>query len=256
MIEKTSLEKKYNIIKDNLGENTIMYFEDIRQIFPDRKKQSLYWDVWNLVEAGYLMRIRNGVYKFNESRIHSSILLSMTAKKIMKILDETGFNYYISGIDILSRYLHHIPERYPVLVFAEKEAVDEITRVLQKNRYLISGTTKSFWDFEASNIIDNQNIVVLNQTESFAYAKNSLATTEKAFLDLYFEITRNQYPLALQELARIYQNIVRNGAIDQKKLVKISYVRNMQYDIRFIVESKYINDNAFRFVKILREGKD
>lgn len=255
MRNKTPLEEKYHLIKNKLGENTILFFEDIRQLFPNRKKQSLYWDVWKLVEAGYLMRVRNGVYRLNENKIHHSILLSTAAKKIMDVLDETGFDYYISGIDILSKYLHHIPERYPVLVFVQKEAVEEIKEVLQEKNYLVSETAKSFWDFEKDNIIE-RNIIILNQTESFAYANNNLATVEKAFLDLYFEITRKQYPLALQELARIYQNTVRNGAIDQKKLVKISYVRNMQYDIRFIVESKYINDNAFRLVKLLREGSN
>jgi len=253
MRKKTTLAEKYKFIKDILGENAIIYFEDLERLFPDRKKSSLYWDIHKLVDEGYLMRIRNGVYKFNENKIYSSILLSTTAKKIMNILDETGFDYYISGIDILANFLHHIPERYPLLIFAQKEAVDEITEILRENKYLVFSTSEALWNYELNNILDNRDTVILNQTESFANAKKNLASIEKAFLDLYFEVTRNQYPLALQELVRIYQNIVRNGAIDQKKLVKISYVRNMQYDIRFIVESKYINDGAFRFVRLLRE---
>ncbi|MBS4026609.1 MAG: hypothetical protein KGZ96_13225 [Clostridia bacterium] len=253
MTKKITLEEKYLLIKNKLGQNTIIYFEDIRQIFPNRKKQSLYWDLSKLVDAGYLIRVRNGVYKLSEDRIQPTILLSTTAKKVMKILDETGFDYYISGIDILSKFLHHIPESYPIMVFAQKEAADEITEVLRDNDYIVVGTAKKLSDFEAINILNNRKIIILNQTESFTFTKNNLATLEKAFLDLFFEITRNQYPLALQELARIYRNAVRNGAIDQKKLVKLSYVRNMQYDMRYVVESKYISDAAFRFVKLLKE---
>jgi hypothetical protein len=253
MNKKTTLEEKYNLIKDKLGEDTIMYFEDISQLFPNRKKQSLYWDISKLVEAGYFLRVRNGVYKFSENRSQPTILISTTAKKVINILNETGFDYYISGVDILSKFLHHIPESYPIMVFAQKEATAEITDVLRDNGYLVSETAKKLGDLEAFNNFDNSKIIVLNQTDSFTYAKNNLATIEKAFLDLFFEITRKLYPFSLQELVRIYQNAVRNGAIDQKKLVKISYVRNMQYDMRFIVESKYISDAAFRFVKLLKE---
>ena len=104
------------------------------------------------------------------------------------------------------------------------------------------------------NFVNSRQHVLLIPTESFSFSQNNLATPEKAFLDLFYEITRDEYPLALQELVRMYQNLIRNGALDQKKLVKAAYIRNMEHDIRYIVENKYISDEAIQFVSMIKEG--
>ena len=72
------------------------------------------------------------------------------------------------------------------------------------------------------------------------------------FIDLYFAISRNGYPLSLQQLVRIYQNLSRLGNIDKKKMITVATKRNIQYDIRFIVESQFITEQAIEFVEILR----
>ena len=74
-------------------------------------------------------------------------------------------------------------------------------------------------------------------------------------MDLYFAISRNNYPLSLQELVRIYQNLSRLGNIDKKKLITVATKRNIQYDIRFIVESKFITKQAIEFVEVLKRGE-
>ena len=70
---------------------------------------------------------------------------------------------------------------------------------------------------------------------------------------MYFSITRNGYPLSLQELVRVYQNLVRLGNIDKKKMITVSTKRNLQSDIRLIVETPYITDAAMQFAAILRK---
>ncbi len=97
--------------------------------------------------------------------------------------------------------------------------------------------------------------VILYTTEDFQYSSEGLASIEKAFADLYFAITRNGYPLSLQELVRIYQNLSRLGNIDKKKLITVASRRNIQYDIRFIVENRFITDSAIELEKYL-EGKN
>jgi len=99
-----------------------------------------------------------------------------------------------------------------------------------------------------------ESVVLLYQTENFVDSENGLATIEKAFVDLYYAVTRNEYPLALQELVRIYENLVRLGNIDKKIMISVAAKRSIQYDIRFIAESKFITKQALKFVEIL--GKD
>lgn len=66
MEKLSALEKKYIAIKENLKEQATFYMEDVQAIFPDMKSSSIYWNLSKLVEAGYLKRVRTGVYAFNE----------------------------------------------------------------------------------------------------------------------------------------------------------------------------------------------
>ena len=66
MENRNALESKYQRILNELGEQATFYIEDIQRIFPDMKKSTLYWNMSKLVDGGYLKRVRNGVYSFNE----------------------------------------------------------------------------------------------------------------------------------------------------------------------------------------------
>jgi len=253
MKERMSLEEKFNRILKEIGKNTLFNIEDVKRIFPKKKDSTIYWDLSKMVEDGYFIRIRNGLFKIGDAKTETPLVISYESKKIISLLEETGFAFYISGIDILSRYLQHIPESYPFMVFVDKVAASEISELLVRNKYFV---IQSFTQKNSNNelLLHEEKVVLLKETESFENVKEHFATTEKAFLDLFFEITRENFPLALQELARVYQNLVRNAAIDLKHLVKIAYARNMQFDLRYIVESKYISNDAKKFVEMIREG--
>lgn len=256
MRNNSALESKFEIITQKLGSQQTFYFDEAEKIFPDMKKAYLYWVLSKLVEEGYLKRVRNGVYSFNEWKGKKSISISGDAQKIQNILDETGFSYYISGVDILQKYMQHVPERYPVILFIEKSAKEEIMSVLKDNNFEPVEATQIKVVHEKYVFTGAENPwVVLYQTESFEFAEECLATMEKAFVDLYYAVTRNGYPVALQELVRIYENLVRLGNIDRKGLITVADRRGIQYDIRYIVESKFITEDAARFVEILRRGE-
>ena len=254
--KKNSLELKYKEIQEKLGAQVNIFFEDIQAIFPDMARSSLYWSVSKLVQEKYLKRVRNGVYELNESRGKSAVFLSEMARRVQSILNEEGFEYYISGMDVIVKFMQHVPENYPVIIFVEKVALKEILQTLKNSKIMTveSGELKEAYDDYFYKSEDP--IVILYQTESFIYAENNIATTEKAFIDLFYAVTRNNYPLPLQELARAYNNMMRLGIIDQKTLVKASYKRNLQYDIRYIVESKYITEGATEFVRNMKRERE
>ena len=256
MENSSALENKYYRIVEELGEQQSFFFDEVQAVFPDMKKSSLYWNLSKLVDGGYLKRIRNGVYAFNEWKDKKSISISGIAEKIRDIMDETGFDYYISGVDILRKYMLHVPEQYPVILFIEKEAKDEIKTVLKESDFEVAEPLQ-VREMNEKYIYTGQNApwVVLYMTENFDFAADGLALFEKAFVDLYFAVTRNGYPVALQELVRIYESLTRLGNIDKKKMISVAMKRGIQYDIRFIVESKFITEAAMKFVDILSRGE-
>jgi len=252
MKKKTSsLEFKYNIIKENLQDQVNIIVTDISSLFPELEKSSLYWMISKLVKEGYLKRIRNGVYSLNEIKGKSAVYLSETAKKVGNILDSEGYEYYFSGIDIIIKFMQHVPEEYPIILFVEKSSEPDIMQLLNRNEITVvkASSVKDMGDEYVYTIMRPNVIIYL--TDNFDYTDNNIALTEKAFIDLFYAITRNGYPMSLQELGRTYSNMIRLGAIDQKKMITMSYKRNLQYDIRYIVENKYISDGAKEVVKYI-----
>ena len=57
-------------------------------------------------------------------------------------MDETGFDYYISGLDILQKYMLHIPEQYPIVICIQKESKNELTDILTNHFYEVILTGK------------------------------------------------------------------------------------------------------------------
>lgn len=252
----TSLEKKYEKIVEAFGNQTNFYVDEVQQIFPEMKKSTLYWNLSKLAEHGYIKRVRNGMYSFNEWRGKKGIFLSRSAEYVKDFLDEMGFDYYISGLDILAKYMQHVPEQYPVIVFVEKEAKENVRDNLSFKGIEVIEPLLIKRMYENSVFSGNDSMqVIIYTTENFQYSEDGLAIAEKAFVDLFYAVTRNEYPLPLQELVRIYQNLTRLGNIDRKKLVNIAARRSLQYDIRFIAESKFITDQAIAFVEILRRNR-
>jgi len=256
MKNKTSIDDKFQKLQKKLSMQQTFIMSDVEDIFPELSKATLYWLVSELVKLGYIKRIRRGTFAFNEWMGKKNISISGEAKRLSEILSETGFYFYVSGLDILAKYMHHVPEQYPLIIFSEKASKDEVKSILSDNEFIVFEPTelkKRYEDAAYSGREETQ--VVLYLTDTFEYEEGGLAIIEKAFVDTYFSVTRNGYPLALQELVRIYENLVRTGNIDRKKTVTIASRRSIQYDIRYIVESGYITEEARQFVDIMKRGQ-
>lgn len=94
-------------------------------------------------------------------------------------MDELGFYYYISGLDILAKYMLHIPEQYPVIAFIEKAAKEEIYNNLLAEGFEViepQYTKKMYEDAMFSGSHNMQ--VILYTTEDFQYSSEGLASIE------------------------------------------------------------------------------
>lgn len=255
MRKQTSIEDKFQVLQNTLSQQQAFIMADVDGIFPDLSKATRYWLISEFVKLGYLRRLRRGTFAFNEWMGKKNIAISKEAERLKTILTETGFYFYISGLDILAKYIHHVPEQYPIMLFAEKAAKGEVRSILAKHEFLVFEPTEIKGRYEDVFYAGrDETQVVLYLTDNFEYGEDGLATLEKAFVDTYFAVTRNRYPLALQELVRIYENMFRTGNIDVRKTITIASRRSIQYDIRYIVESRYITDEARQFVEIMKRG--
>lgn len=248
-----SLSDYLNILTSKLGEDDAFTISDATNAL-ERPVSTVRWILWNLADLGKIARIGHGLYSF---RYHAPQIstphLSNLGKKIKTTLEEFGVSFFISGLDIVKGYMIHVPERYPVITFIEQNKIEEVQELLSNQNIdsIIGSKAKDFNKLQYFPSLGD--IVILRQTNEFNYSHEGLAEPEKAFVDLYFEITRGSYPLSLAELGRIYLNMKRRGALNLTHLSKISIRRNIHHDIRYILNYKRISTHAFKFSEILKE---
>lgn len=248
---KSALERKCEKLKNALEYKSFFKVEDALDVLKI-KKATLYWDLSNMVEQGLLTRLGRGKFTLNPNTKYDKPIASTFAMKINNILQETGFQYYISGIDVLQKHMQHVPDSYPVMLFADKYSKEEIEDVLLKNNVHVISANELKFSSTIVKLNRLNDLVLLYETKNFEFSSEGFASIEKAFVDLYYEVTRHEYPLPLQELARIYSHMEIRGVIDKKKLIQAAYDRSLHYDIRLIVESKHINKAAFKIVNLIR----
>ena len=248
--KRLSIDEKVRIIKSNLKNKDVFTISGVELVL-NEKRSTLYWTMWNLVGKGYLSRVGKGLYSLFEKKEPVFPILSKTGKKVIKILEESGYQFFISGLDILSVFMEHIPERFPVILFVERNNINEIVDLLIENGIdtltNLKGDTLSI----LRQLYSTKEIVLVYKTNEFKYSNKGRASIEKAFVDMYYAVTRKGYPLSIQELARIYLNMRRRIRLDTNRIIKIASRRSIHYDIRYIIENRQISEKAVEFVKII-----
>ena len=250
---KLKLEDKAALIRKRFQDKPDFTISDVASILQE-KQSTLHWTLYKLTHGGYVSRTGQGLYSF-QNRGAESIqpILSTLASKILNVLGETGHDFFISGLDILTVFMDHVPETYPVLLFAGKSDEEEVADILSRNKIDVVpyANIKEYSAIRRMSSVGE--LALLIPTQEFAYATKGLATFEKAFVDLYYEVSRRNYPLSIQELVRIYLNMRRRMSLNTNRMVKIASRRNIQQDIRYIVEHDAITDAAMEFVNNLRK---
>ncbi len=245
---RMKLKDKAALLRDRFQNKPDFTISDAASILQE-KQSTLYWTLYNLTKSGYISHTGQGLYSF-QNKLAESIqpILSTLANRILNVLGETGYDFFISGLDILTVFMDHLPETYPVLLFSKKSDTDEVANILSKNKIDVVSYTH-IQDYTAIRRISSiGELALLIPTQEFSYATNGLASFEKAFVDLYYEVSRRHYPLSIQELVRIYLNMRRRISVNTNRMVKIASRRNIQQDIRYIVEHDTINNAAKEFV--------
>ncbi|MCK4665443.1 hypothetical protein KAU33_01755 [Candidatus Dependentiae bacterium] len=243
------LFRKFNILKSKLGQKEFFSIDDAENALK-MKRSSIHWILHHLSKQGYILRISKGLYSFKTERKILTPILSENGKKVYDTLLKEGFHFFISGLDILLIFTEHIPENFPVLIFAPFESFKDICDVLKEENL---NTVWERLNFKlVSEVYSLDNLVIMSRTSEFSYAKDSLAFFEKTFVDLYYEVTRKNFPLTISELARIFSNLERRIIIDRKKMLRIAARRNLENEIRVILDYRTFDSNFLKLLSTLK----
>ena len=209
------IQIKADTLLNAFGKNKSFGIEDAEKVLKE-KKSTLKWSMYNLVKKSYLIRKSRGEYIFADKPADVKPVLSSLAKNAIDIIQGSGFNFFVSGLDIVGTFMHHIPESYPVILFTENNSMESVIDLLKESG-INAVSEKTGTDYESLRSLPSINeIARIYSTKNFTGVNKNLAGFERAFVDIYYEVTRNKYPLPVQDLARIFLNM-------NSRIITVSY---------------------------------
>ena len=251
--DRRGVENFYSKLKLLMSDGGTLRTDDIYKLFPDVKKNTVSWYLYKLRQDKKILRLEHGVYSF--LRPADDVVqygdIQNFSRKLYDSMQEYSDKFYISGLDALVRQMHHVPEQYPAIMVARREAFGDIRERFAQDAAVISSPD------EARLIMRGQypagRVVVLVKGGDFSLACNNIAMPEKGFIDLYYAVTRMFYPLSAQEMLRIFRNLRRSKSFSRSKLLSAANDAGVGREALLFDSVDRMSPEAADFAKLLLE---
>lgn len=248
-------EVRFNKIKQNFKDRSSFNVKEVRGLFLDVKPKTVSWFLYKMVQNKKINKVGYNEYTFLEKNnlALGFEYISERGKKIYELLQELGYEYYISGIDALSGELLHMPETYPIIVIVEEDGINEVKEYLEDDSYTV--LTEQNKEIMKEQFLKKHTGVIVLSGRNFDLSYEGVAKKEKAFVDLYYAVTRLDYTFSVQELYRVYESMTRKKNITNTEFKKASVDRKIRNEIEYILNLKKMPQYAKEFIKkALMEG--
>lgn len=214
---------------------TVQIYEE----FSDMNPKTVSWHLYDCIKQGLVDRSNHGLYVLSASLPETKERfenISSYGKEIYDYLCSTGYEFYLSGMDCLNGHGVWLQGSLPVIVCTPKAMVKDVQLELMRHFdvTLIEQETAMLSDEKVRNLIK---IIVLS-SEDFSLQKGHFAVVEKAFVDLYYVVTRMDYPIAVEELPHIL-SLFKLKALRFKRATKDRHLSSeldflLNYNKRFL----------------------
>ncbi|MBR2282300.1 MAG: hypothetical protein IJ863_06735 [Spirochaetales bacterium] len=191
-------------LSDALRKRGSLSTQDVYALFPEMNRSTVSWHLHDELEKGMISRKGHGVYVASatipeqDERFSNIPELSRSA---FGILDRSGYEFYLSGLDCLNGLGVKVDGSYPVIVCTRAKDVKNVQLDLMRAMDL-AVTEDEGQMLSDENLRRRIQFVVLSSSD-FTLQKNGFAYQEKAFVDLYYAATRLEYPLPVKELPHL-----------------------------------------------------
>ncbi len=185
--------------------------KEIYALFPDMNPSTVSWHLHEELGKGTVVRKAHGTYVLSswipmqEERFCNIPDLS---RRAYERLGESGFEFYMSGLDCMNGIGFKVDGSYPVIVCTRRHLVKDVQLFLMREFDL--AITEDEFNLLADPSVRNRIQFVVLSTSDFGMQKEGFAYAEKAFVDLYYAVTRLEYPLPVAELPHVLSLIKPN----------------------------------------------
>jgi hypothetical protein len=223
------------------------------------KRSSTLWILSNLSRVGRIARVARGIYTFDQkSRSLRTPSLSDELAREIDGLRKGGISFVLTGLDILLPFVQHQPTRILHMIYTGTGAGSWAESVLKRSSLTpVLDPTRQEIEKVLEIIPERSELVVLREKASRLGVSDSLASIERAFVDLYVEATRELIPFSVQEVAHIYLNMRSSLSLNTSQMLRYAHDRSIRQEMKQIIEfpggakSGVSSKSARKFLKIL-----
>ena len=199
------------------------------------KKSKLYDLLNELVKANKVVKITENKYKLTEpgniSIPKEIIALSENLKKIITR------KFKFTALSVLLPFAHHTLYSLNYLIYVEKGSGEDFKEVISK----LDPKLTVLFDPKKEDVLlmineaDKNRILIIRENAYFYGKEYGIAYPETAFIDLYFEVSRDKIPFMKTDIKEILKELVLKNLINYSRLMRYAHERKLTAEIKNIL---------------------
>jgi hypothetical protein len=200
------------------------------------KKSKLYELLNDLINANKVVKIAEGVYKFKESDIKIIPEIVRLSDKLKKTMTR---RFKFTALSVLFPLIHHTPYSITYTMYVESGSGEDFKDVISS----MDSTLAIILNPKKEDILlimneANKNKILAIKENSYFYGKeHGIAYHDTAFVDLYFEVSRDKIPFMKSDLKEILKELVIKDLINYSRLIRYANERKLANEIKtFLLE--------------------
>lgn len=198
------------------------------------KKSKLYDFLNELVKANKVVKIAENVYKLKE---HKEILVPkeiMTLSERLKNVITRKFKF--TALSILLPFAHHTLYSINYLIYVEKGSGEDFKEAISKldPKLTVLIDPKKEDVLLMINEADKNRILIIRENAYFYGKEYGIAYPETAFVDLYFEVSRDKIPFMKTDIKEILKELILKNLVNYSRLMRYAHERKLTDEIKNI----------------------
>jgi len=196
------------------------------------KKSKLYELLNELIRKNKMVKIAEGVYKLKEKGIiKTPDEITILSNKLKKTITR---KFKFTALSVLFPFIHHTPYSITYTIYVERGSGNDFKDVLSKiePKLTVLLNPKKEDIILVMNESKKNKILVIRENNYFYCKEYGFAYHDTAFVDLYFEVSRDKIPFIKSDLKEILKELVLKDLINYSRIMRYAHERKLTNEIK------------------------
>lgn len=223
------MESYYSRIKEHFGERQFS-IDDLAKALSVKDNRA-HWIMRELIKSRRAVRILRGAYKLAEAKL--AVLPREIESMRRHFISALTRKFAFTGLSILEPFIHHMPYALIYHLFVEPGSSEEFKHAIKAPHDTAVLINPALNEIEIMlNNTGIKKMIVIRENNYFYSSKNGLASIESAFVDLFFEVTREKILFIKTDLEEIFKSLALNSMVNYSRLLKYAKIRGIKSEIK------------------------